>query len=114
MSVCTLEVKHGAMPNHPERRLLENPGCLASFGLNGMVRSAAVAALTHRLRHFKISLTIFQELPQSSPFERVLSRYNHPYGGILMILSGEAVSRKPFYARRTLDSSGDVLALFSY
>ena len=79
-----------------------------------MVHSPAVAALTHRLHHFKISLTIFQKLPQSSPFGRVLSRYNHPYGGILMILSGEAVSRRPFYARGMLDSSSDVLALFSY
>ena len=75
---------------------------------------AAGAALTHRLHHFKISLIIFQELPQSSPFERVLSRYDHPYGGILMILSGEAVNCRPFYAKSTLESSGAVLALFSY
>ncbi len=31
-----------------------------------------------------------------------------------MILSGEAVNRRPFYARGTLESSRDVLALFSY
>jgi len=31
-----------------------------------------------------------------------------------MILSGEAVNCRPFYARSTLESSGDVLGLFSY